>query len=185
MNINVDADIQIRTVNVNKMGTNYYKIPTEEEMTKRKEKLIQDVTNIELTPINIERNFDEPIEGTWNWDNAWNRFIDESRIHLGKRSGGWKFTWNFHNDKYYSNKEELLSFIRSGRVVNEYGDLIDNEEFIKMALEWGQPDGAVYNKEYTDKMRVENKNYYPFSDDTSYYSKIIDGLVVSSSTDFS
>ena len=167
------------------MGTNFYKIPTDEEMRLRRAILLEEINNMELTPFNIESRFDSPIsETSWERESPWDKFINDTRVHLGKRSGGWKFTWNFHDNKYYSNKEELLSFIRSGRVVDEYGEEQDCEEFIKMALEWGQPDGAVYNKEYTDKMRLGNKNYYPSADDTSYYSRIVDGLVVSSSTEF-
>lgn len=167
------------------MGTNFYKILTDEEVRLKRSKLLDDINNMDISPSSIERRFETPIEDSWSWESPWDRFVENTRIHLGKRSGGWKFTWNFHDNKYYSNKEELLSFIRSGRVVNEYGDLLDNDEFIEMALDWCQPDGVVYNKEYTDKMRLENKHYYPFPDDTSYYSKIIDGLVVSSSTEFS
>jgi len=50
---------------------------------------------------------------------------------LGKRSSGWKFLWNWNDSKYYKTKEELFEFIRSGRVVNEYGDQMDQEEFIQ------------------------------------------------------
>jgi hypothetical protein len=73
--------------------------------------------------------------------NPWNEFTDGLKIHVGKRSSGWKFLWNFQDGKFYNSKKELLTFIRSGRVIDEYGELQDTEEFIKMALEWGQPDG--------------------------------------------
>jgi hypothetical protein len=73
---------------------------------------------------------------------------------------GWKFCWNFHKEKYYKDKESLLNFIRSGRVMDEYGEEMNVEEFITMALEWGQPNGLVADKE-------------------------VDGLRVSSSTEFS
>ena len=107
-------------------------------------------------------------------------FMTDMQIHLGKRSMGWKFCWNFNNNKYYSNKEELLKFIRSGRVVDEYGNLQDNEEFIKMALEWGAEDGLIVDEEY-----MKNNEFYRFLNKEEYYDKIIDGLRVSSSTDFS
>lgn len=93
---------------------------------------------------------------------------------------GWKFCWNFNNNKYYSNKEELLKFIRSGRVVDEYGNLQDNEEFIKMSLEWGAEDGLIVDEKY-----MKNNESYHFLNQEKYYDKIIDGLRVSSSTDFS
>ena len=39
------------------MGTNYYRIPSLQEMAQRKTKLIEDVTNLELTPSMVESNF--------------------------------------------------------------------------------------------------------------------------------
>jgi hypothetical protein len=118
----------------------------------------------------------------WEWFSPWDIFIQGSNIHLGKRSMGWKFCWNFHKDKYYTNKEELLSFIRSGRVVDEYGEEQKVEEFITMALEWGEPDGLVVNREYRKKERA--KGVGSFFDDPKYDDLVIDGLRVSSSTDF-
>jgi hypothetical protein len=104
-------------------------------------------------------------------------------IHLVKRSGGWKFCWNFHKNKFYSNKEELLNFIRSGRVVDEYGEEWNVEDFITMVLEWGEPDGLVVNEEYRRKER--NKGHGSFwLDSEKHDDLIIDGLRVSSATDF-
>jgi hypothetical protein len=165
------------------MGTNYYFIPTHEEMLKRQQTLIQQVTSMDMSVENLERGmkYVSPTKD-WEWFSPWDIFIQGSNIHLGKRSSGWKFCWNFHNEKYYSNKEELLSFIRSGRVVDEYGEEQDVEEFITMSLEWGEPDGLVVNREYRKKERA--KGVGSFFDDPKYDDLIIDGLRVSSSTDF-
>jgi hypothetical protein len=95
---------------------------------------------------------------------------------------GWKFCWNFHENKYYSNKEELLEFIRGGRVVDEYGEEQEVEEFISMALEWGQPDGLVVNEEY--ELEEQKKGRRIFYGE-KYWDRIVDGLRVSSSTEFS
>ena len=160
------------------MGTCYYRIPQASEMDERKLKLMLDVSDLDLTPFNIERNFNQPIEDSWESQTIWDKFTEGTCVHLGKRSGGWKFCWNFHNNKYYSNKEELLNFIRSGRVVDEYGDEQDVEEFIKMALEWGEPDGYVLNAEYEEKHGGHRWG-------EKYYDLIIDGLRVSTSTEFS
>jgi hypothetical protein len=103
---------------------------------------------------------------------------------LGQRASGWKFLWNFNDDKFYSNKEQLLKFIRSGRVVDEYGQLQDTEEFIKMALEWGQPDGKVLNKDYFDEQE-RLARYRPMISMKDYYDKEVDGLRVSKHTEFS
>jgi hypothetical protein len=165
------------------MGTNYTRIPLASEMDERRFKLIEDVTKLELTPDNIEMGFNLPIEDSFDRENIWDKFINGTNVHLGKRSSGWKFCWNFHNNKYYSNKEELLAYIRSGRVVNEYGEEQDVEEFIKMALEWGEPDGWVVNEEYRKKERVRGHGSF-WLDSEKYDDLIIDGLRVSTSTDF-
>jgi len=166
------------------MGTNYYFIPTHEEMLKRQQTLIQQVTSMDMSVENLERRmrYISPTKD-WEWFSPWEMFIEGTNIHLGKRSSGWKFCWNFHKDKYYTNKEELLSFIRSGRVVDEYGKEQNVEEFITMALEWGEPDGLVVNREYRKKER--SKGVGSFFDDPKYDDLVIDGLRVSSSTDFS
>lgn len=166
------------------MGTNYYFIPTHEEMLKRQQTLIQQVTSMDMSVENLERGmkYISPTKD-WEWFSPWEMFIDGTNIHLGKRSSGWKFCWNFHKDKYYSNKEELLSFIRSGRVVDEYGDEWNVEDFITMALEWGEPDGLVVNEIYRIKERAKGHGSF-WLDNEKHDDLIIDGLRVSSSTDF-
>lgn len=147
------------------MGTNYYRIPTQLEVEERKAKLIKDIADLDISPLNME--------------SVWDRFTEGTSIHLGKRSGGWKFCWNFHDNKYYSNKEELIQFVLSGRVVNEYGDEIEPQEFLDMAFEWSQPDGLIADEKYLR----ENNRW--MSNPQDYADKIIDGLRVSISTEFS
>ena len=166
------------------MGTNYYRIPTEEEMFKKQQILIQQVTSMDMSVENLERGmrYISPTKD-WEWFSPWDIFIKDSNIHLGKRSSGWKFCWNFHENKYYTNKEELLEFIRSGRIVDEYGTEWFVEEFIQMALSWSEPDGLVVNEEYRKDQRVKGHGSF-WLDNEKYDDLIIDGLRVSSSTDF-
>lgn len=164
------------------MSTNYYRIPTVKEIESKKLKLIQEVIDLDLSPSTIERNFRQEKPDTFFLESPWDRFIDNTNVHLGKRSSGWKFCWNFHNNKYYSNKEELLKFIRSGRVVDEYGEELEVNEFILMALNWGEPNGWVVNEEYRKSERMKGRG--SFFDDPKYDDRIIDGLRVSSSIDF-
>lgn len=167
------------------MGTNYYRIPTVEEMESRKIRLKNDIEKMTMSPSDIERGFPfiDPNKDSWDTTNPWGIFIEGTSIHLGKRSGGWKFCWNFHDNKYYSNKEQLLDFIRSGRVVDEYGEEWNVNEFILMALNWGEPDGMIVNEEYRRKERVRGHGSF-WLDNEKYDDLIIDGLRVSSSTDF-
>lgn len=166
------------------MSTNYYRIPKQKVVREKYLDLVEQISDIDIfSPGQIYNEFRTIEKGFERW-NPWDNFIDGLSIHIGKRSSGWKFLWNFNDDKYFSNKEQLLSFIRSGRVVNEYGELQDTEEFITMALEWGQPDGRVLNKEYFDE-QSKLAHYRPFSDMRNYYDKEVDGLRVSKHTEFS
>jgi len=161
------------------MGTNYYRIPSVEEMEKSKQDLIDNINYLDISPFSIERKFRTiETENYWESNSIWDVFTENTSIHLGKRSAGWKFLWNFNDKKFYSNKEELLNFIRAGRVVDEYGDEMEVEEFITMALEWGQPNG--YDGE---KYRREHPRQYHY--DFEEKEKYIDGLRVSPSTQFS
>lgn len=166
------------------MGTNYYRVPKASEMTKRHqtlhERLRYDMNLYDPSQAHREfRIIDNPND-EWSNMNPWEEFIEGVNVHLGKRSGGWKFLWNWNDEKYYKTKDDLLKFIRSGKIVNEYGEQLDPEEFIQMALEWGQPDGWDSDSYYKENPthRVSWINY----EDTE---KNIEGLRVCTSTQFS
>jgi hypothetical protein len=165
------------------MGTNYYRIPTEEEIEQRKEKLKAQIDTMPTTPADVEtalRYIDNP-EDEWSPFNPWDEFIEGTNIHLGKRSMGWRFCWNFHNNRYYQDRASLLAFIRTGRVVDEYGESWDTERFIAMAAEWCQPDGLVADAEY-----FNTTNHHSWmSNPEDYYDREVDGLRVAASTEFS
>jgi hypothetical protein len=163
------------------MSTNYYRIPTFEEMEERKALLALRIAQLEMTPAEIERNFNTIPINDWEYNNPWSEFMDGVNIHLGKRSNGWKFCWNFHNDHYYHDLKTLYEFVLAGRVVNEYGEEIEPADFMEMALEWGQPDGLIADAEYFAKKEC----HYWMSDPSAYYDRIVDGLRVSSATEFS
>jgi hypothetical protein len=166
------------------MSTNYFRIPKQKVVREKYLDLVQQISDIDIfSPENINNEFRIIEKGFERWS-PWDEFIDGLSIHIGKRSSGWKFLWNFQDNKFYTNKEELLNFIRSGRVVNEYGEIQNTEEFIKMALEWGQPDGYVLDKNYMDE-QIKLTHYKPFTDMSKYYDKEIDGLRVSSNVEFS
>jgi len=127
----------------------------------------------------ISRGFRSIEVGEWDSISPWDEFLEGTNIHLGKRSSGWKFIWNWNDGNYYKTKEELFKFIRDGRVVDEYGNQIEAEEFITMALDWGKDDGwdvETYYKEYPEH-RIPNSR--------GVYEECIDGLRVSTSTEFS
>lgn len=160
------------------MGTNFYRLPKYKEVQTRKEKLIDRIQELDITNLHVIENGFKTIEGEseWNSITPWEEFMEGMSVHLGKRSGGWKFTWNFHDNKFYSNKEELFAFIRSGCVVDEYGTEMSPDDFIDMALKWGQPDGLDNQTYYKQNPHL----HYSSSNDDRY----VDGLRVSSATVF-
>ena len=163
------------------MGTNYYRIPSADEVKKKRDILVVQVETMELNPSDVEGGFRfiSPSKD-WEWFSPWDMFMKDMNVHLGKRSVGWKFCWNFHDNKYYSNKEELIEFIKTGRVVDEYGEEMLVDEFLEMSFNWGEPDGLIVDEEY-----YKNNERSSYFNDPKYYDRIIDGLRVSSSTEFS
>ena len=163
------------------MGTNFYRIPSVKDVEERKNKLQTKIRKIDLSPSSINRNFNiggGPDEWT-NWS-PWDEFTDNILIHLGKRSMGWKFCWNFHDKKFYTNKEELFDFIRGGRIIDEYGVEINQDEFIEMALDWykdGWDTQTYYEENPSDRVS--------WLDSSRYHDIYIDDLRISTSTDFS
>jgi len=158
------------------MGTNYYRIPSEQEMESRKTKLVELINNIDVSPRNIGIDFKTiPIKNSQSSLSLWDQFTEDVKIHLGKKSIGWKFLWNFNNKKFYKDKESLLNFIRSGRVINEYNEEIGVEEFITIALEWAKDglDAKTYRRKHPrqyhydfeePEIYIDDLRFAPYSD---------------------
>lgn len=149
------------------MGTNFYAriIPKEED----KQKLIDAINNNQYDVI---ENLTSELYG---------RRDDYSgvgnEIHLGKRSGGWKFLWNpnvikiwdseacdyAYNYVYPLTKEGITNFVMREDVIitDEYGEQQNPKEFLEMAFSWGEPDGYT-GKTYEESHKEEScyKNYY-------------------------
>ena len=117
------------------MGTNFYirkKLnDTEKEMIK---KLID------------EDKYDEAKE------------LFPKKIHIGKRSCGWKFLWDVHNFNYFDpTPQSLIDFTRDwGQIEDEYGEEFTFDQFwndeIKNFLDSGW-DIHQYYKEHPDEYR--------------------------------
>lgn len=162
------------------MSTNYYRIPTEVEVENKKFELEEDIREMDITITSIGGGFDISGDSSWDTHTPWDKFAEDINVHIGKRSMGWKFVWNFQDNKYFSNKKDLLQFLREGRIIDEYNAEIDTEEFIEMALSWGEPDGLTYDQHYVDT--IEESNFY--SDNKDNFDLEIDGLRVSRHKDF-
>ena len=99
------------------MGTNYYRIPSQSEMEERKQKLEKRISEMKMTVDDVERGFHSlPTEDEWSYDSPWTEFVEGTRVHLGKRSSGWKFLWNFNNNKYYKDKESAVKYHKISKI---------------------------------------------------------------------
>lgn len=101
------------------MGTNYYVVKKV-----NREKIMLRLTNV----INTLNDY-QLIQCLRNVD-----FCDEETIvHIGKSSYGWKFCFNHNDEKYYKkNRKSIDEFIKSGTLYNEYYEEVDPNEFWKL-----------------------------------------------------
>jgi hypothetical protein len=165
------------------MGTNYYAriIPKEEDIKKLHELInLNDFKAIREKTYELYERF-EPYSADAE---------PTGYIHLGKRSGGWKFLWNPNlytiRNGHYSEiepnhfiyvidpdtayylypltKEGIKSFIdrEDIEIFNEYNEKEDKEEFFKMALNWDKEswDSDSYHLAFPDEKVWNCKNEY-------------------------
>ena len=155
------------------MGTNFYAriIPKEED----KQKLIDAIRD----------DRDDLIEDLasefYGHRNEYTR--KGNKIHLGKRSGGWKFLWNPNTIKYcdgYINQEtkeyipvykydQVYPLTKQGItdfcsrkdviITDEYGEQQNPKEFLEMAFNWCI-DG-LDGKEYQTNPKYNAGTYHP------------------------
>ena len=158
------------------MGTNYSRIPKSKDIAYKHALMVEKIMKLDIWDAANVNNHFRVIENEFGRTSPWEEFTDELTVHLGKRSMGWKFLWNFNEDKFFKDKESLLEFIKSGRILDEYGDELSQDEFIEMSFSWGQEDG------------FDSESYYlKYPESRNSWSKperYVDGLRISDSTDF-
>ena len=151
------------------MGTNFYcKRPISKENRKKiveqRNHLIKEVEN-GSNNINLQDIF-----------LAYRENIDTllpEQIHLGKRSYGWQFLWDYHDAKYFdANLNSIEIFLEDKIIYNEYGEVFSLDAFLNDELR-----DCLYNKDGKLKDGI----------DTNYSSRyfLSDGLRFSKFEDFS
>ena len=167
------------------MSTNYYAriIPSVESKTKLQEA-------IEKNDFNTIDELTTKMYAQLGIDNG--KFYG-GKIHLGKRSAGWKFLFNPNYERYYPlTKKGLMDFLKRDDVIiyteyfsfrkdDEYSEYryVDDpdsanrkeylwtaEQFINMATKWGYPndwDGESYEK-YEKERNPSYNGYERFGD---------------------
>lgn len=148
------------------MGTNfYYKIPL-------KKREIQDLRG-SIT--------DDP--SLTDLKDLISIYTDHKIIHLGKRSAGWQFLWNYNEGDYYdpnlkSIKEFLIS--NNGWIENEYGDKFSIEEFFNDEVNsWlykdkDHWDAISYHQDHPEEPYVTRPEDHEFQSDGLRFSKHVE-----------
>lgn len=101
-------------------------------------------------------------------------FIHENfeKIHIGKRSCGWEFLWNFNDGKYYTSGKELLDLLKSGEYImlDEYNRQYPTfEKFWEEISPWIKTD----QDNPIDEHLLDLETYYKtkYSGEHIYYEK--------------
>lgn len=149
------------------MGTNfYYKIP----LSKRE---IQDLKD-SIT--------EDPSLSTF--EDLAVIYTDKKVIHLGKRSYGWQFLWNYNDGDFYKdNLESIIKFLREegGWIENEYGEKFTIDQFFN----------EIQDCLYKDENHCDATSYHlkhpeePYHEDSSKHEYQSSGLRFSRHSEFS
>ena len=74
-------------------------------------------------------------------------------IHLGKSSGGWKFTFQWNGGHFYKSEPEMREWLKGKIITDEYGLTVSYDDFWAMVdakkdaeLDFGRPE---YSSERT------------------------------------
>ncbi len=138
------------------MGTNYY---VTQKVTENEAKYYKELAEKE------------------QWDKLKIELQDTDQIHIGKSSFGWKFCFDHNDWKYFNeDKQEVIAFINSCNIVDEYGDEVSHEKFWKMVDD--KSDGLDMES-YYEKNPNEKVSWLGVSD------LYVEDLRFSSSTGFS
>lgn len=148
------------------MGTNVYYIKPITEL--EKEELKKRVDSVD----NYDDLIDE-IQKVLKYQYSYNLGDSTHKIHIGKRSSGWKFLFSLalrnHLDIDHDFKENLRKFLEIGYIEDEYGERYDFDTFWKEFVVDFQDgiDSEEYNKREPNQMYPGHDTYhcgYRFTD---------------------
>ena len=92
------------------------------------------------------------------------------RVHLGKRSWGWQFLWDYHNGRYFKgNLDSIKEYLRDKVIFDEYGEVFTLEQFITDEI-----GHCLYKTDELDDGMKEYPSHYIISDDGLRFSRFED-----------
>ena len=122
------------------MGTNFYarRIPTQEEVAAL-HKLVDDVA-----------------AGVYSISSISGALEMGNDIHLGKRSAGWQFNWEYHPEYYADNLESIIKFLSRDDIVivDEYNTKFSLDEFLNEEIGYclyNDPEKYINGRQYDEK----------------------------------
>ena len=151
------------------MGTNFYCRKIDKKHRKMFSKDLSDLNEYVLLNINNPKiNLLEEV----------NRFISdycdfEKEIHLGKRSYGWQFLWDYHNGRYFNpNLDSIKEFLSQDDIIiyDEYENFYEVEQLFNDELSDCLYKDAIHD----DGMGGEYSKYFFKSEDGLRFSKFED-----------
>ena len=155
------------------MGTNFYcKRINQEKRDELKLKFNELYEELLKSIDDVYSNF-KTILNNFIWDNE----NLEQEIHLGKRSYGWQFLWDYHNGIYFQpTLKSIKEFLSQDGIViyNEYGEKFTLDQFINE---------EVGPSLYKDKDHSDGSDNRSICWNEHYFSN--DGLRFSKFEDFS
>ena len=105
----------------------------------------------------------------------YNKMISDiipERVHLGKRSYGWQFLWDFHDGRYFkANLESIKKFLKDKIIFDENKEVFSLDQFL--------------NEEIADYLYNTDGKLYDCVELLPSYYFISDGLRFSKSENFS
>ena len=154
------------------MGTNYY--------CKKIDKKSRDELKVKIVDLfkEVIDSIDKPYH---SYIDILKNFIYENResnneIHLGKRSYGWQFLWDYHNGIYYEpTLESIKKFLSQEDLViyNEYGEIFTPDQLFNDELSC-----CLYKDEHhsdgSDDDSITRWHDYYFTNDGLRFSKFED-----------
>ena len=54
------------------------------------------------------------------------------KIHLGKSSAGWVFSFQYNGGKYYKNAPEMKEWLKDKKIRDEYNRNVEHKDFWKL-----------------------------------------------------
>ena len=98
--------------------------------------------------------------------------IIPEKVHLGKRSHGWQFLWDYHDGRYFkANLESIKKFLKDKIIFDENNEVFSLDQFL--------------NEEIADYLYNTDGKLYDCVELLPSYYFISDGLRFSKSEDFS